>query len=81
MQNLLNVVRFHELCVFAVDSGLIADYNTASIILYVDCHPFPDEVFKDIHISDLEHIKYSKPREVVKRFLEKENVAFISVTK
>lgn len=80
MKTIENVVDFDELCLHAVSSGIVGDWNTAIDILQENCLPWPEETFLWVGMKYLEDVKSEQAREIVKTYMEENQVQFLNIT-
>lgn len=80
MRSVENVVDFSELCSFAETSNL-ASYNEAHDLLFKEAYPYPEEAFRVIDLPELKYMQDGKAKDILKAYMEDENVVYITVSK
>lgn len=80
LKTIENVVDFADLCVFA-EQEKIAYYNQAHDILFKEAYPWPESQVREVYLSEMKYLNNEMAKEILTKFMEKNSIKFITVTK
>lgn len=80
LKKIENVVDYADLCIFA-EQEKITFYNNAVDLLYKDAYPYPESSTREVYLSELKYIQNEMVKEILSKFMTKNSVTYITVSK